>query len=121
MQAELFDQYVWKKQTYEQLTEAYDKSAPWLRQQIRAHEPPTQTLAPRPVVLTADAFYLRRGVGMMLFRSHKLRKNLLWFSVAYETTADYVKGVDQLERDGWVIRLLETNGGLFPSRTLLLI
>ncbi len=110
LQAKLFDEYVWKKQTYEQLVETHDKSAPWLRQQIRAYEPPTRILTPGRVVVTADAFYFRRGIGMMVFRSQALHENLLWFSVAYETTWDYVRGIDQLEREGWVIQALVMDG-----------
>ena len=110
LQAELFDEYVWKKQTYEQLSETYGKSEPWLRSQIRAHEPHQHRRTPQPIVLTADAFYLRRGVGMMVFRSQALQANLLWFSIAYETTWDYIHGVNELEREGWVIQALVMDG-----------
>lgn len=110
LQAELFNEYVWKKQTYAQLRDEYGKSAPWLRQQIRAHEPPTRVFSPGNVVVTADAFYFRRGIGMMVFRSQALKENLLWFSIAYETTWDYVRGIAVLEREGWVIQALVMDG-----------
>lgn len=110
LQAELFNEYVWKKQTYEQLSDEYGKSAPWLRKQIRAHEPPARVLTPGNVVVTADAFYFRRGIGMMVFRSQALQTNLLWFSVAYETTWDYVRGMNELEQQGWVIQALVMDG-----------
>jgi len=61
-------------------------------------------------VLTADAFYLRRGIGMMVFRSQAFQANLLWFSITYETTADYVRGVDQLEQRGWIIQACVMDG-----------
>ena len=109
-QARLFDAYVWGKQTYVQLQVSTGKSEPWLREQIRAHEPAPRTLTPQPIVLTADAFYLRRGIGMMVFRSQALKENLLWFSVAYETTADYLRGVDRLEAQGWVIQAFVMDG-----------
>lgn len=110
LQAELFNEYVWKKQTYEQLSDEYGKSTPWLRSQIRAYEPPPRVLTPGNVVVTADAFYFRRGIGMLVFRSQALQANLLWFSVAYETTGDYVRGIDELERAGWVIQALVMDG-----------
>lgn len=75
----------------------------WIRQQLTAYDPPPRSLTPRAVVVTADAFYFHRGNGMMVFRSQALRENLLWFRVAYETTGDYVRGLDQLERVDWVI------------------
>src|SRR3990167_480906 len=83
LQHKLFDEYVWKKQTYEQLSDTYDKSAPWLRQQIQAYVASPRSLTPRPVVVTADAFYFQRGSGMMVFRSQALHENLLWFLVAH--------------------------------------
>lgn len=82
----------------------------WIRQQLAAYQPTSPTLEPREVVITADAFYFRRGVGMMVFRSHVLQTNLLWFSIAYETVRDYVWGIDQLERVGWTIQALVMDG-----------
>lgn len=46
----------------------------------------------------------------MVFRSHALQENLLFFSVAYETTADYVHGITLLEQQGWVIQALVMDG-----------
>ena len=109
-QARLFEQYVWGKQTLQQLHEQTDKSVSWLRQQLQVYEPRVTPLAPGPVVVTMDTFYFRRGVGMMVFRSEALARNLLWFSVAYETTADYVRGLDVLERQSWTIQAVVMDG-----------
>lgn len=109
-QARLFHDYVWGKQTLAQLHEQTGRSVSWIRQQLEAYEPTACVLTPGNVVVTADAFYFRRGVGMMVFRSQTLQANLLWFPIAYETTRDYVRGIDQLEREGWVIQALVMDG-----------
>lgn len=46
----------------------------------------------------------------MLFRSANLNKNIHWFSVPYETIADYVKGVVYLEQQGWTIQAIVCDG-----------
>jgi hypothetical protein len=46
----------------------------------------------------------------MLFRSAHLHKNIHWFPIAYETILDYVKGVDSLEANGWVIQAIVCDG-----------
>ncbi len=46
----------------------------------------------------------------MLFRAANLSQNIYWFSVPYETIADYVNGVVYLEQQGWVIQAIVCDG-----------
>ena len=46
----------------------------------------------------------------MLFRAENLRTNLYWFPIFYETIADYISGIDYLERNGWQIRAVVCDG-----------
>lgn len=109
-QARLFHEYVWKKQTLADLANDTGRSVPWLRSQLGQFSPPTLALTPTKVVVTADAFYFRRGVGMMVFRSQALPANLLWFRIAYERIAHYVWGIEQLEEQGWTIQAVVIDG-----------
>jgi hypothetical protein len=106
----LWDDYVWGKQTFHQLSTTYDKSIPWIAQQLEVYEPPVRPLIPQPIVLVMDAFYFRRGSGIMLFRAANLHENLLWFELAYETVSDYLRGIDQLEAQGWTIQAVVCDG-----------
>lgn len=110
MQAVLWRQYVEEKQTLAQLSQTHGKSVRWIHTQLGTYELPPRSLQPQPTVIIADAFYDRRGSGTMLFRSPSLHENLLWFPIAYETTVDYVRGVDELERAGWVIQAFVMDG-----------
>lgn len=46
----------------------------------------------------------------MLFRAANLNRNIYWFSVPYETIADYIKGVVYLEQQGWTIQAIVCDG-----------
>mgnify|MGYP001578287446 FL=1 len=46
----------------------------------------------------------------MLFRAANLHRNLYWFSIGWETIADYLRGIDHLERAGWIIQAVVCDG-----------
>jgi len=106
----LWNEYIWQKQTYRELSKKYQKSIPWIRERLKSYHPEQQVLMPRPIVLIVDGFFFGRGIGIMLFRAENLRKNIHWFSIGYETIADYLIGIDYLERNGWQIRAVVCDG-----------
>lgn len=46
----------------------------------------------------------------MLFRSPKISQNIHWFPILYETIADYLKGIEYLESQGWIIQAVVCDG-----------
>jgi hypothetical protein len=109
-QAKLWHEYVWGKQNLQELSETHHKSIPWIHEQLRKHDPSRSAPTPQPIVLIADGFFFRVGVGVMLFRAAHLHQNIYWFSIGWETIGDYVKGIDYLEQQGWLIQALVCDG-----------
>ena len=107
---QLWQAYVWGKQTLEQLSQHYAKSIPWIQAALERHELQLPVLVPQPTVVIADGFYFHRGLGIMLFRSAHLAQNLHWFPIGYEAIGDYRRGIDRLTRDGWTIQALVCDG-----------
>ena len=103
---QLWHDYVWKKQTLEQLSITYHKSIPWIQAALERHELQLPALTPQPTVVVGDGFYFQRSLGIMLFRSPSLHRNLHWFQIGYETIDDYRRGVARLERDGWTVQAI---------------
>jgi hypothetical protein len=48
-------------------------------------------------VLIIDTTYYGRKYGIMVFRSHELKKNLLWKEVKWETLQAYKDGIKYLQ------------------------
>lgn len=57
-----------------------------------------------------DAFYERRGQGILVVRSPTLQKNLVWFDIRSETIQHYVEGVAFLLKAGWTITGITVDG-----------
>ena len=83
---------------------------PWIQTKLVAYVPSLPVLSPRPIVVVIDGFYLDRGFGVMLFRDPNGSENVYWFPIAYETIADYIKGIDHLEASGWTIQAVVCDG-----------
>lgn len=107
---QLWQEYVWGKQNLRELSYAHGKSIPWIHGQIKTYDPTNEPLKPQPIVLIADGFFFRVGVGVMLFRAAHLHQNIHWFSIGWETIADYGKGIEYLAHQGWTIQALVCDG-----------
>lgn len=125
----LWQEYVFGKQNLVELADRYQRSIPWIRKELGRHQSPStkpyQEIKPQPTALVIDAFYFKRGDGVLVFRSPLLARNLLWFRVAYETIESYQTGIDHLEAFGWQILgvvidgrrgLLQSLAGRFPTQ-----
>lgn len=109
-QAKLWHQYVWKKQNLYQLAHQLRKSIPWVHGQLKAYQPVSHELKPCPIALIVDGFFFGLGIGIMLFRAANLRANIHWFPIGWETIADYLKGLEHLEQQGWLIQAVVCDG-----------
>jgi len=74
-----------------------------VQQQVDRAQIQPRLLKPGKVVVVMDTTYFGTVFGVMVFRCPHRRKNLLWKFLPYETIAEYVTGVDELKRQGWVI------------------
>lgn len=61
-------------------------------------------------MLIVDTTYFWRGYGIIVFRSHELKSNLLWKIVSRETKQAYLEGVKELQEKWWKIRAIVCDG-----------
>lgn len=120
LQEIIFKKYVYKRQILKQLAEEYERSIPWIRQQILAYETPEKTHNPRAVVLVCDAtFYGKRSdkLGTLIFKDIIETEVLIWKHIDSETIFDY-KGLLQTLLDlGYTIKAVIIDGkrGLYKA------
>lgn len=111
------------KQTQQQIADELDRSREWVNRQLAKHKCLSKginlKLAPQKIVLIIDTTYLEQ-LGLMVFRSADLRKNLLWYEVEHETNELYRQGIQELIEAGWIIQAIVADGkpgiaNLFPD------
>jgi transposase-like protein len=108
---ELREQYTKGKQTYQQLSATYGLSVYKVRKLLDNATVQQEIVEIKgKVVVTLDTTYFGRAYGIMVFRSEKLQKNLLWKMVIYETKALYQQGIAELQRQGWVVQAIVCDG-----------
>lgn len=64
-----------------------------------------------------DSCYFRRGFGVMVFRDHDTRQNLLWRFIKHETLRDYISCIKHLQRNNVNVLAIVCDGkrGLFNA------
>ena len=86
LQEIIFKKYVYNRQILKNLATEYQRSIPWVRQQILAYETPEKVHKPRVVVLVCDAtFYGKRSdkLGTLVFKVD-------YFTVCFHLFHNYV-------------------------------
>ena len=76
-----------------------------------------EPVVPGDVVIVMDTTYFRRTFGVMVWRCPHRKKNLLWRFTPYETLEGYIRGVQELEEQGWNVIGVVCDGrrGLFQA------
>ncbi len=110
MQKNLWDHYIWHRQTTAQLAERYHKSTRWIRQQLDQAPIRSFRLHPQPIIGIADVTFWGRGYGVLVFRSWDLKQNLYWTEVATERITDYAEGRHVLENLGYTFDAVVLDG-----------
>ena len=101
----IWRQYVWKKQTAQNLADDYNKSRKWVNQQLRQVKVTKRiNLKPQPIIVAADTVFWGRYYGVAVAREPNLKKNLYWIEVKQETPIVYSYIRYQLEKRGFTIR-----------------
>jgi hypothetical protein len=92
LQEIIFKKYIYKRQILKDLAEDYNKSLPWVRQQIFEYEPAEKTHNPRAVIIVCDAtFYGKRKdkLGTLVFKDILTKEILIWKHIDSERVIDY--------------------------------
>lgn len=119
----MWNAYVLKRQTLENLSETSGLSKRQLSRQLKniaskkkiifhpVSEPDKEVV----VVIDVTGF---EEFGVMVFRSWTDRKNLLWYFVRSETIEDYIYGLSHLENLGYKIYAVVCDGKRWLPETL---
>ncbi len=110
LRKQLWQRYVWKKQTAAQIAEQYRRSIDWIRRQLDSAPLSHSPITPQPLVFVADAFFNRRSFGVCVFRSPKLRKNVYWLVITTESPATYRQMRGELEQRGFSFKAIGLDG-----------
>lgn len=104
-QQELFQQYVFGKQTLEQLASKYDRTKKTIQKYLDLHQK-TQPgkLTSKHVVIGIDCSFFGRGYGIIVARCPSLRQNLYWKEITTENKEVYAEARGYLEAAGFNIQ-----------------
>lgn len=114
---DLWHAYVFNKQTVRELCEqtGYDKKT--IFKYLNEVVLPVKEHNPRPIHLVVDATYFgtrtdKTAWGVILFRDADQKENIWWKYVDHETANDYREGKEFLERLGYTILSVTSDGFL---------
>jgi hypothetical protein len=112
--AQLWQQYVFGKQTYLDLAKQYQVSESTVKRKLKLHQPIEKSTAKaRSVVLLIDTTYWARNWGVLVIMDAHNGEVLYYKFIRNERLADYKEGVDCLTQKGFVIEGIVSDGGLF--------
>lgn len=107
---DLWNQYVWGKQSLTQLAEKYDRGIPWIQKQLDAVLLKQYEIVPQPIIFIADVSFFARGDGILVFRSPKHHRNVFWQFRKGENPSMYHEARRMLETKGFVFQAIVLDG-----------
>lgn len=112
---QLWEQYVFHKQTVPELAETYHHDPRTIHGFLNSYTAPVKQHNPRPVHLVVDATYFgerREGAAwcVIVARDADTHENLVWQFANTETTSGYLMLRDQLITLGYTIRSVTGDG-----------
>ena len=110
MRQQLWNEYVWHKQTLAQLAERYGKSSRWVQRQLDVTASTTKPQAAQSIIAVTDTTFFGRGYGILVIRCPRLKKNVHWQEVRSETPAEYAAARQALESSGFTIEAAVIDG-----------
>jgi hypothetical protein len=121
LEKEIWNEYVFEKQTLRELKEKHHQDKRTLKNVLNQYEAPKKIHDPRPVNLVVDALYFGERTEdtswcAVCFRDPKRKENLWWSFGKTETTSIYLQGRIYLENLGYTI-LSVTGDGFGGLRT----
>jgi len=117
LQKQLWLDYVNNNQTLSALSAKYGISTITIRRKLDDIDVKIPHYDVGNCVIVMDTCYFGRGFGLMVFRDSFLHKNILWYYVKYETVQQYIKGINNLKNQGYIIQGIVCDGrkGLFMA------
>ena len=111
MPENLWQTYVFKRQTVNDLSSAVGLSERQIRRKLKdaVLAPETAISKDDAVILVMDTTYFG-SYGVMVFRCAKRRRNLFWKFVSVETVTGYIDGLMELKRRGFRIAAAVCDG-----------
>lgn len=106
----LWEIYVWGKQSLIQLGRQHGKDSKTIQKQLDTVPLKRKTLAPQALVFIADVTFFSWGDGVLVFRSPKLKQNILWNFVKGENAFMYHEAKTFLETQGFVFQAIVLDG-----------
>lgn len=111
----IFEQYLYGKQTLNQLADKHKKSIGWIKKQINNYEVKPRKRNPRKVTCVCDATFVgkkknRNQKGVLVFRDILKKENLIWKHIEKEKVEDYLQLKLFLEKKGYVIQGVVIDG-----------
>ena len=113
LERSLFQQYVYHRQTLQDLASKYNRSIKWVHYKIHEYEPDHKVHNPRPVNLICDAtFYGKRRdkLGTLVFMDSITHEILIWKHIQTEEVSDYKYLLNELLKLGYEIQLVTIDG-----------
>jgi hypothetical protein len=115
LEKEIWNEYVFEKQTLRELKEEHQKDKRTLKKILNEYHAPKKTHEPRAVHLVVDALYFGERTEdtswcAVCFRDPKRKENLWWSFTKTETTSIYLQGKTYLENLGYTILSVTGDG-----------
>ncbi|MEK9156340.1 MAG: hypothetical protein AAB360_03535 [Patescibacteria group bacterium] len=106
----IFEKYVNKRQTLNDLATEYGRSISWVRSKIDAAKALKKEVDPAGYTFVADATFFERTYGFLIYRIPALKKNVYFVSIMYESISEYQRGRKHVEKLGFKIRAITLDG-----------
>jgi hypothetical protein len=110
LEENIWNEYVYQRQTICQLAIKYGRSKNWVRDRIRNVPIKEHHHNPQSVVVIADVTFFGRSSGICVIRAPQLKKNLYIREVQTESVDVYRQGRIALEKQGYSIRAIVLDG-----------
>lgn len=107
---QLWEEYVWHKQTMEQLAKKHHRTVQWVQHQLDAAPITKHDSTSQNIIAVCDTTFFGRGYGILVVRCPRLKKNVHFHEVVSETPGEYLKARQALELQGYVIEAVVLDG-----------
>jgi len=92
------------------LSKEYGRSVNWVRSKLSKAETFKKEIKPNGYVFVADCTFFKRAGGYVIFRAPKLKRNIYFNSIMFETTFEYQKGRIKVQDLGFTIQAITLDG-----------
>lgn len=106
----IWNEYIYQRQTISQLAVKYGRSKNWIRDRLRNIPAKEQCSRPQTVVVIADVTFFNRRSAICVVRSPRLKKNLYVREVQTESVDVYRQARIELEQQGYIIQAIVLDG-----------